>query len=213
MTNCKEFVLDDVMAITAIPLSNISLGVTPWQVTPVIPEDDFSPSLDNAITIGVQPATVGGKLIPIMRATGKAKDDESDSVAGRTHTVTVTCEVDSRDIEIWGHLLILERAPAHLLLSFRDESRAFVAASEDTYLCTTDRDGSKTSVTFKIHNLMGIQIITSSSVDPYTHDIIIHQDTTGVQSDWLETDDKSMAYIKNKPVLDVDTDSETLVID
>lgn len=213
MTNCKEFVLDDVMAITAIPFSNINLGITPWQLTPTIQEEDFSPSLDDTITIGVQPATVGGRLIPIIRSTGKVKDDESDSVAGRIHNVTVTCEVDSRDSEIWDNLLVLERTPAHLLLTFRDDSRAFVSATEDTYLCSTDRDGSKTSVTFKIQNIMGVQIIMSSSVDPYTHDIIIHQDTGWVQSDWLETDEKSMAYIRHKPALDVDSDEETLVID
>lgn len=213
MTNCKEFVLDDVMAITAIPFDNINLGITPWQLTPTIQEEDFSPSLDDAITIGVQPATVGGRLIPIIRSTGKVKDDESDSVAGRIHNVTVTCEVDSRDSEIWDNLLVLERIPAHLLLTFRDDSRAFVSATEDTYQCSTDRDGSKTSVTFKIQNIMGAQIIISSSVDPYTHDIIIHQDTGWVQSDWLETDEKSMAYIRHRPILDVDSDEETLVID
>lgn len=213
MTNCKEFVLDDVMAITAIPFGNINLGITPWQLTPTIQEEDFSPSLDDTITIGVQPATVGGRLIPIIRSTGKVKDDESDSVAGRIHNVTVACEVDSRDSEIWDNLLVLERTPAHLLLTFRDDSRAFVSATEDTYLCSTDRDGSKTSVTFKIQNIMGAQIIMSSSVDPYTHDIIIHQDTGWVQSDWLETDEKSMAYIRHKPALDVDSDEETLIID
>lgn len=213
MTNCKEFVLDEVMAITAIPFGNINLGITPWQLTPTIQEEDFSPSLDDTITIGVQPATVGGRLIPIIRSTGKVKDDESDSVAGRIHNVTVACEVDSRDSEIWDNLLVLERTPAHLLLTFRDDSRAFVSATEDTYLCSTDRDGSKTSVTFKIQNIMGVQIIMSSSVDPYTHDIIIHQDTGWVQSDWLETDEKSMAYIRHKPALDVDSDEETLIID
>lgn len=201
MTNCREFVLDDLMAITAIPFANISLNVIPWQLTPTIQEDYFSPSLENAITIGIQPATVGGTLIPITRSTGKAKDDESDSVAGRMHSVTVTCEVDSRDNEIWDSLLVLERTPAHLLLSFRDNSRAFVSSTEDTYICTTERDGSKTSVTFKIQNLMGIQTVVSSSVDPYTHDIIIHQDTSFMQSDWEETDESSMAYIKNKPTL------------
>ena len=113
--------------------------------------------LSGSITIGLHPATPGGTLIPIMRKSGKAKDDESDSVAGRLHTVTVTCEADDRDSDVWNDLLTLERTPSHLLLTFRDNTRAFVAATQDTYLCTTERDGSKTSVTLRIQNLMGIQ--------------------------------------------------------
>ena len=92
-----------------------------------------------------------------MRFTGKAKDDESDSVAGRMHTVTVTCEVDDREFEVWDHLLTLERTYRHLILTFRDNSRAFVSSTQDTYLCSVERDGAKTTVTFRIQNLMGIQ--------------------------------------------------------
>ena len=53
----------------------------------------------------------------------------------------------------------LERTPCHLLLSFRGGKQAFVSASEDTYLCTVERDGAKTSVAFKIQCMMGIQMI------------------------------------------------------
>ena len=132
MTNCKEFVLDDVMAITAIPLSNISASdpASPAnQLTPTIPASAITAlMLANSITIGLFPIAKNVTLIPIMRRSGKAKDDESDNVAGRFHTVTVTCEADERDTDIWENLLALERTPAHLLLSFRDNSRAFVAA-------------------------------------------------------------------------------------
>ncbi len=159
MLTCKEFYLDDVMAITAIPISNFVLGTSAWQLTPTIPEGSFSPSLASCITIGIQPATADGILIPIRRTTGKAKDDESDSVAGRIHTVTVNCEVDSRDTSIWDNLLTLERTPSHLLLTLRDQSRAFVQASEDTYICNAERNGSQTTVAFKIQCLMGIQPI------------------------------------------------------
>ena len=108
----------------------------------------------------------GGKLVPIRRMTGKAKDSKSDSVAGRLHTVTVNCEVDDRDLSADGndltvldYLLALERTPCHLLLTFRGGQRAFVAATNDTYMCETTRDGAKTSLSFKIQNLMGIQLI------------------------------------------------------
>lgn len=163
MTNCKEFVLDDVMAITAIPLANISASsiTSPVnQLSPTLPSSTIVPSmLSSSITIGLQPAVLGGTLIPIMRKSGKAKDDESDSVAGRLHTVTVTCEADDRDSDMWNHLLALERTPSHLLLTFRDNTRAFVSATEDTYLCNVERDGSKTSITLRVQNLKGIQLL------------------------------------------------------
>ena len=163
MSNCKEFILDDVMAITAIPLVNIpasSISSPVNQLTPTLPSSSITPSmLAGPIAIGLQPATPGGTLIPIMRKSGKAKDDESDSVAGRLHTVTVTCEADDRDPDVWNDLLTLERTPSHLLLTFRDNTRAFVAATQDTYLCTVERDGSKTSVTLRIQNIMGIQLL------------------------------------------------------
>ena len=159
MTNCKEFVLDDLMAITAIPVTDFNPGFANWQVKKIIPASQFSPTLTRSITIGQQPAATGAVLIPIMRLTGKAKDDESDSVANRLHTVNVTCQVDDRDLSVWEHLLTLERTPSHLLLTFRDKTQGFAQATIDTYLCTAERDGAKVSVTFRIQNHMGIQLI------------------------------------------------------
>ena len=183
MNNCKEFVLDDLMAITAIPVSSIPAGdrLSPANaLTPVIAESDFSTyTLADAITIGLQPLTTGGALVPIIKHTGKVKDDESDSVAGRMHTVTVTCEIDDRDADadavgkrVWDYLLALERTACHLLLSFRNKKwepgkmdaadysqQAFVSATEDTYLCNAERDGKKVTVTLRIQNLMGMQLI------------------------------------------------------
>lgn len=159
MASCKEFILDDMTAITAIPLSDLAIGTASWQLTPTVPADDFSPVLGNAVTIGLQSAEQGATFIPIMRKSGKAKDDESDSVAGRLHTVTVNCEVDERDPSVWDNLLALERTPAHILLTFRDQSRAFVQGSEDTYQCTVSRDGSKITVAFRIQCIMGIQML------------------------------------------------------
>lgn len=159
MNNCSEYALDDVMAITAIPLADLSIGMSSWQLTPTIPISQFSPTLSRAITIGLQPAIANGLLIPIMRRSGKVKDDESDSVAGRLHTVTVSCEVDDRNGTVWEHLLKLERTPSHLLLTSRDGFRSFASATNDTYLCNVERDGAKTTVTFRIQNWMGAQRI------------------------------------------------------
>lgn len=168
MTNCTEFLLDDVLAITAIPVEDFRPGTQSWQLTPAIGQDGFHPTLANAIAIGLQPAVRGGALIPIRRLTGKAKDSEADSVAGRLHTVSVSCEVDDRDLSeddsgrtVLDHLLALERTPSHLLLTFRGGTTAFVSATGDTYTCEVERNGAKTGVQFKIYNLMGIQMITA----------------------------------------------------
>lgn len=158
--SCKEFNLDDLLAITAIPVTDYSLGTYDWQLKPTILNTAFSPPLTNAIAIGIMPATTGGKLIPIMRKSGKAKDSEDDSVAGRKHSVSVSCEADDRESAVWNYLFSLERTPCHLLLTFRGGTRGFVAATEDTYMCEVDRSDGKTSVSFKIENLMGIQLIT-----------------------------------------------------
>lgn len=162
MNSCKEFDLDDVTAITAIPIANISAAdpaSAANKLTPTIGASGFSPSLTGAITIGQKPAASGVALIPIVPWTGKAKDSEGDSVAGRLHTVAVTCEVDDRSGSVWTHLLTLERTPRHLLLTFRNKAQAFVSATRDTYTFTVERDGAKTSATFTIHDLMGIQLL------------------------------------------------------
>lgn len=160
MITCGEYDLDDLLAVTAIPVTDYSVGAYGWQVMPTIPNTAFSPTLTNAIALGLRPATTGGKLIPLTRKSGKAKDSEGDSVAGRKHNVTVSCEADDRDPATWDYLLALERTPCHLLLTFRGGTRGFVAATEDSYMCEVNRDGAKTNVEFKIENLMGIQLIT-----------------------------------------------------
>ena len=157
MISCKEFALEDLMAIVAIPLDKyIPTGTS--EIEPTLEHDDFEPVIDDdAITIGsVAPV---GALIPIMLATGKVKDSTSDSVAGRLHTVAVSCEIDQRDSDVWALLLRLERTPRHLIITSRDGTRFFAQATRDTYLCNTDRDGSKTTVSFTVKCLMGLQEI------------------------------------------------------
>ena len=51
MNNCKEFLLDDLMAVVAIPVTDYNPGAAAWQLKPVIPATGFSPTLTNAITI------------------------------------------------------------------------------------------------------------------------------------------------------------------
>jgi len=169
MTDCKEYYLDDARAITAIPVSEATINEAeptspPNQLTATIASEGFSLTSD-AIVIGrYQPSVEGVAFIPMHPGTGKAKDTEGDSVAGRMHTVSVTCEVDDRDGEVWNNLLKLERTPCHLELTFHDgKTRAFVAGSEDTYQCHTERDGRKTTVTFRIQNLMGIQLFVKQT--------------------------------------------------
>lgn len=157
--NCKEFYLDDVMAIVAVPVDDYDFWPYVSPLQPTIASADFSLPMTNAIVIGQQAATDGGELIPIIKLTGKAEDAEDDSVAGRKHTVTVKCEVDDRDHGTWPLLHTLEIAPRHLLLTFRGGEQAFVAASEDTYKFSVSRSGAKTSVQFRIESISGLQII------------------------------------------------------
>lgn len=179
MGNCTEYVLDDLMAITAIPLADIppgNPGSPANSLAPSIAKAEFRPTLARAVTIGrvpldltVQGGTVNRSafLVPIKRMTGKAKDNEGDSVAGRLHTVSVNCEVDDRNPvagtsgkTLLDYLLALERTPSHLVLTFRDgTTMGFVSATQDAYLCNVERDGSKTTVAFRIQNLMGIQLL------------------------------------------------------
>ena len=156
--NCKEYIRD-ILAVTAIPITDFNPGTHAWQLTPTIPSASFYPTLTNAIVIGRNPAVQDGVVIPIMRDTGKVTDGEADSVSGRLHTVKVTCEVDARNADVFNHLLTLERTPCHLLLYRDGVTQAFVQATIDTYLCNTERDGSKVSVTLRIQNMMGAQIV------------------------------------------------------
>lgn len=157
--NCKEFYLDDVLAIIAVPVNDYDFWPYVSPLQPTIASADLSLPMTNAIVIGQQAATDGGDLIPIIKMTGKAEDSEDDSVAGRKHTVTVKCEVDDRESDTWPLLRTLETTPRHLLLTFRGKKQAFVAASKDTYQFRVSRSGAKTSVQFHIESLSGLQLV------------------------------------------------------
>lgn len=148
--------MDDVIAVAAIPVTDYDGSAF---IGASIDSSLFNPPLANAIVIGTSTPVTNGVLIPIKVGTGSVKDSENDGVAGRSHTVTVSCDVDDRDGEVWDDLLLLERSERHLLLTFRGGTQGFVNASRDSYLFHVDRDGSKTTATFKIHNILGVQII------------------------------------------------------
>ena len=165
---CKEY-RDDLVAITAVPVTKISATASVMLATAPTVDYDLSQHFDeDTVVIGISKARymdgdvaiAVGSLIPIRHGTGKTKDSEGDGVAGRLHTVGVNCEVDDRDSDTWNSLLQLERTPSHLLLTFRDNSQTFVHATEDSYVCQVERDGGKTSVSFNIQNLTGVQLIT-----------------------------------------------------
>ncbi len=170
MINCKEFALDDLRAVTAIPLAKYTPSGTAI-LSPTIANESFNPTIDSYAIVIASTASVGS-LIPIKTSTCKAKDTEADSVAGRLHTVSVDCEVDGRDSSIWPLLLQLEQTPSHLILTSRDGTRFFVQGSEDTYLCTVERDGDKTSVSFKVQCLVGLQMIIDSTEDASSTDTL-----------------------------------------
>ena len=84
--------------------------------------------------------------------------------------MTVTCQVDDRefattqklggkDMNILDLLHYLELTPCHLLLTFRNGQQGFVAATRDSYHFDYSRDEAKTSATFKVHCLMGVQLM------------------------------------------------------
>ena len=171
MVNCKEFALDDLMAIVAVPVGKYTPSsttseldqITRVMLMPTIDAETLDDIVDaDAIVIG-KTSQNGSALIPIIRETGKVKDSESLDTAGRLHTVNVECEVDDRDSEVWTLLHRLERMAAHLLLTSRDGSRFFVQGSEETFLCTVNRDGEKTGVSLKVQCMMGVQMLVQSA--------------------------------------------------
>lgn len=187
MNGCLE-IFDDMLSVTAIPVAEIPPSYEAWRVCKTVTEHgtyntfnaafppakrdevkdeeqqtvDYTPKPNGTVTIGPRldfPYGKGGRLIPIIPKSGKAEDGVSDAAAGRLHTVTVVCEVDDRDGTAWADLLVLERTPSHLLITSRNGRRAFAEGTEDTYLCKVERSGGKTSVTLRVHDTMGMQLL------------------------------------------------------
>lgn len=177
MPSCNEFSFDNLSEIIALPLDAYTPGEE--MLLPVIPERFFNPAIgERTIVIGhttnIEGATAGA-LVYLISGTGEVKDSESLQVAGRLHTVSVGCKVDDRDPDVLTFLQRLEDVPHHLILTSRNGERAFVYATEFTYMCTTERDKGSTSLQFVINNMKGMQAI-KGKISPntdYQYDIYI----------------------------------------
>ena len=156
-TICQEFYLGEIISITAVPVSDLTLS-TAAIFAPRILSGQWQVNYANAITIGTLKRS-SETLVPIIRRSGKAKDEERDEVSGRSHSVDVSCEADDRAPSSWSALRRLERGPFHLVLGFKSGGTGVVTSDRDSYSCYISRDGSETTVSFKLHNLSGIQIV------------------------------------------------------
>ena len=157
---CKEYTYSHIASVTAVPSAECALS--PAAIfSPVIEDEQLTiASLDNTIVIGR--SADGDAVIPFVRDSVKVSDAESDAVAGRSHTVELSCEVDARNVTVITHIARLERGPYCLLLQLGDGSRAFVAADRDSYLCTSGKStDNNVSISIKIHNRQGIQLVQS----------------------------------------------------
>ena len=169
MANCREFALDDLAAIVAIPVwKQCGTGMSVESLAGLVQDED---------SIVVGSFVRAGSLIPILHATGKVSDTVSDTVAGRLHTVTVKCDVDIRNPEVVPFLRRLQQTPSHLILTSHNGDRFGVYATEYTYLCETEQDDEKTPLSIRIQSVMGLQRIidvesivlsaTSLSIQPH----------------------------------------------
>lgn len=155
---CKEYSYSHISAVTAIPAAECV--VSPMAaLSPVIEEDQLTiASLASAIVIGR--SADGGAVIPFVRDSIKIGDSEQVAVAGRSHSVELSCEADAREADVMSHVANLERGIYCLLIQLGDGSRAFVAADRDTYQCTSGKStDNNVTISIKIHNLHGIQLV------------------------------------------------------
>lgn len=166
MSNCTETRLKGVAAILAVPVDDLSLTASA-QVSPIIKTGAGSQLTfrkENTIGIGR-----GSALATIIRTTpttdyAEAKDSESDNVGGRSHTVTVQGDINDDNLDTLAYLLTLERTAHSLILVLANGRYYVVTATEDSYQFTVNRETNKTSIEFRIHNLMGCQRCTESPI-------------------------------------------------
>lgn len=166
MSNCTETLLKGIAAIIAVPEKDLSLTTTA-QLSPVIKTGagtQLTFLRTNAIGIG------RGKDISTLIRTiptaeyAEAKDSENDNVAGRSHSITVEVDINDDNTSVLPWLLTLERE-AHSLILCLTNGRYYVAtATEDSYQFTVSRETNKTSIEFRIHNLMGCQRCTEAPI-------------------------------------------------
>ena len=132
MSKCTETLLKGIAAIIAVPKNELSLTTTA-QLSPVIKTGagtQLTFRRENAIGIG------RGKDIATLIRTipttdyAEAKDSESDSIAGRSHNVTIQAEINDNNTGVLPWILTLERE-THCLILCLTNGRYYVVTSID----------------------------------------------------------------------------------
>ena len=156
---CTEIPLNELLAIDAVPVADMTVQAQ-YVLADTLPESGVTVVKQNLIRIAAGAA--GAKMIPLNPSErGKLKDDERDALPGRSHTITVDADINDLAATTRAAMRILERHPHSLLLSFRDGREAIVVTNPDSYVCTTTRDGSRTTINIRIQNVVGVQWYTS----------------------------------------------------
>lgn len=155
---CTEIPLYDVQSIDAVPVADVWISAAAYLATE-LRNSDFVIDPTRLVRIAAQDAGAG--IVPLLLTTrGGIRDEESDGVAGRVHTVTLTADVNEKAASSRAALRRLELRPHTLLIRFIDGRSALVVATKDSYLVTTSRDGSKAAITLRIHTAEGLRYIT-----------------------------------------------------
>ena len=90
MRYCQEFSESKIASVIAVPVGDCTMDAAS-QLSPTVFTSAYAASLTHAVSIGRVPAMQGGDVIPHIADTMKLSDSESDSVAGRLHTVKFKC--------------------------------------------------------------------------------------------------------------------------
>lgn len=158
--NClQEYNIHDIQCVSAIPAGSLTLAAAAI-LLPVIQSSQMTITENGIISIGV-PLVSFVFEGTILHNTGEfdCKDSESDAISGRSHTVSVSCSVDVRSSSSRAHLRALEDGPYCLLLHFRGGNMGLIMSDVDSYDCSVEYSKSTPTVSFKIHNLAGVQLV------------------------------------------------------
>ena len=218
--SCKEFALDNLVSILAVPVSK------PLDAVPTGIESLAGLNADaDAVTIGSY--ALADTLVRLVPDTGKATDTAADNTAGRLHTVTVKCEADCRDDRAVELLRKLERTPSHIVVTSNNGERFGVYATQHTYLCEVEQDAEKTNVTIRIQCMRGLQrIVIAKSIvlDPPSLSLqpgcsgtlkatVLPENTTNKDVEWSTSDPNIASVDGNVKVTAVATITGTKMKD
>lgn len=145
----------EVLAVDAIPVSSLVIPASSLLADP-ISLSAISFDARSVIRIAHE-EDAANTVVMIAGMRGSIKDDESDSVAGRIHTVTLTADVNESSASTRSSLRRLESRAHALLLYFRDGRMGLVQCDRDSYLTTVARGETHSSIQMRIQDLLGIQ--------------------------------------------------------